>query len=191
MDGPRAPFENELPGIVQFLDSHLRPKEDWSISSEYPIAFSSGNLGNIRIIRDDEKILSHALMRPLIIKSPVGLFKVAGIGSVVMQLGLVLGPEPLKGAYSYGQAWQRAAISRSQVILSEAMAIVDLGVQWRWRRLYVAAVLGAGIGICVGCARGPEANAQEIVLTGAFGAAGNTRFVWAVDLDFLRLGIAL
>ncbi len=83
MDGPRAPFENELPGIVQFLDSHLRPKEDWSISSEYPIAFSSGNLGNIRIIRDDEKILSHALMRPLIIKSPVGLFKVAGIGSVV------------------------------------------------------------------------------------------------------------
>ena len=84
-------------------------------------------------------------------------------------LGLVMGPEPLKGfivqvrvAYSYGQAWQRAAISRSQVILSEAMAIVDLGVQWRWRRLYVAAVLGAGIGICVGCARGPEANAQEI-----------------------------
>ncbi len=83
MDGPRAPLDAEFPNVVQFLNQNLRPQTDWSIQAEYPVALSSANLGNIRIIKDADQVLSHAVMRPLIVKSPAGLFKVAGIGSVV------------------------------------------------------------------------------------------------------------
>jgi predicted acetyltransferase len=83
MDGPRAPLDNEFSNVVQFLDTNLRAKVDWSIVSEYPIAFSEANRNNIRIITESERVLSHAVIRPMIIKTPVGLFKVAGLGSVV------------------------------------------------------------------------------------------------------------
>lgn len=83
MEGPRVPQEKEIPTLVQFLDSHLRPQESWSITSEYPLAFSESNRSNIRIITDQDQVLSHALIRPIITKSPLGLVKVAGIGSVV------------------------------------------------------------------------------------------------------------
>ena len=83
MDGPRAPHDAEFPSVVKFLDSELRPESNWSIQAEYPVALSQQNIGNIRIVKENETVVSHAVMRPLIIKSPVGLFKVAGIGSVV------------------------------------------------------------------------------------------------------------
>ena len=83
MDGPRAPLENEIPNVVRFLDTHLRPKGNWSITSEYPVAFAEANRNNMRIITDNEEILSHAVVKPMIVKTPAGLFKVAGLGSVV------------------------------------------------------------------------------------------------------------
>jgi N-acetylglutamate synthase-like GNAT family acetyltransferase len=83
MEGPRAPLDGEFSTVVQFLDRHLRPEAGWSIQAEYPVALSQQNIGNIRIITENGEVRSHAVMRPLIIKSPVGLFKVAGIGSVV------------------------------------------------------------------------------------------------------------
>lgn len=83
MEGPRPPLEIELPGVVKFLDEQLRPKEGWSIANEFPIAFSEGNRNNIRIITEQNQVLSHAVIRPMIIKAPAGLFKVAGVGSVV------------------------------------------------------------------------------------------------------------
>lgn len=83
MEGPRAPLENEFSTVVKFLDSNLRPAEDWSITSEYPIAFSPANLGNIRIIKENESVLAHAVMRPVIVKTPAGLFKIGALGSVV------------------------------------------------------------------------------------------------------------
>ncbi len=83
MEGPRAPLETELPHVVRFLDQNLRPKGDWSITSEYPLAFSEANRNNIRIITDNDEVLSHAVVRPMIVKTPAGLFKIAGLGSVV------------------------------------------------------------------------------------------------------------
>lgn len=83
MDGPRPPSDHEIGTVVKFLDENLRPKEKWSITSEYPIAFSEANRNNIRIITENEKVLSHAVIRPMILKTPAGLFKVAGLGSVV------------------------------------------------------------------------------------------------------------
>lgn len=83
MEGPRPPQDHEINGVFSFLNTHLRPRENWSITAEYPVAFASGNYGNMRIIKENDEVLSHAVMRPLIVKSTCGLFKVGAIGSVV------------------------------------------------------------------------------------------------------------
>lgn len=83
MEGPRAPLDTEIPNVIQFLDSNLRPEGSWSITSEYPLAFSEANRNNIRIITENDEVLAHAVVRPMIIKTPAGLFKIAGLGSVV------------------------------------------------------------------------------------------------------------
>ena len=83
MQGPRAPLDTEIPSVIEFLDSNLRPEGEWSITSEYPIAFSEANRNNIRIITENDEVLAHAVVRPMIIKTPAGLFKIAGLGSVV------------------------------------------------------------------------------------------------------------
>nr|WP_295900407.1 GNAT family N-acetyltransferase [uncultured Bdellovibrio sp.] len=83
MEGPRSPSENELPGVLEFLNKKLRNEASWSIAAEYPTAFSSNNLHNMRIIADEGHVLSHAVLKPLIIKSPHVIFKVGAIGSVV------------------------------------------------------------------------------------------------------------
>lgn len=83
MDGPKAPNEIEYSNLIQFLNTELRGQENWSITNEYPLAFNEGNRRNIRIITEQNKVISHALVRPLIVKTPVAPFKVAAIGSVV------------------------------------------------------------------------------------------------------------
>jgi hypothetical protein len=86
MEGPRPPIESEYDRVLEFLDNRLRPHSPWSIASEYPTALSRSNLNNIRIITEAEKVLSHAVLKPLIIKSPLAIFKVGAIGSVVAKL---------------------------------------------------------------------------------------------------------
>ena len=87
MDGPRAPEVSEYPSLIQFLNQNLRPQFSWSIQDEYPTALSPANLHNMRVITapDDKspQVLSHALIRPVLIRTNIGIFKVAGIGSVV------------------------------------------------------------------------------------------------------------
>lgn len=83
MEGPRPPLESEYKQVLDFLDHSLRPNAGWSILSEYPTALSLSNIKNIRIITDEKKVLSHAVLKPLIIKSPTCIFKVGAIGSVV------------------------------------------------------------------------------------------------------------
>ncbi|KHD89726.1 MAG: acetyltransferase [Bdellovibrio sp. ArHS] len=83
MEGPRSPSENELPRVLDFLNKKLRNEASWSIAAEYPTAFAPNNLHNMRIIADEDQVLSHAVLKPLIIKSPHVIFKVGAIGSVV------------------------------------------------------------------------------------------------------------
>ena len=83
MEGPRAPRETELPGVFKFLNESLRPDHSWSINTEYPIALSRSNIHNIRIITENDRVLSHAVLKPLIIKTPLLIYKVGAIGSVV------------------------------------------------------------------------------------------------------------
>ncbi|MBO9668087.1 MAG: GNAT family N-acetyltransferase [Bdellovibrio sp.] len=83
MEGPRSPRETELPQVLDFLNKKLRSEAPWSIAAEYPTALTPNNLHNMRIIADEERVLSHAVLKPLIIKSPHVIFKVGAIGSVV------------------------------------------------------------------------------------------------------------
>ena len=69
--------------IDQFLTENLRPNAEWKLSDEYPLAFSDKNLPNIRFIEKDEKVVSHAVVHPTMIRTHYHLFKVALIGSVV------------------------------------------------------------------------------------------------------------
>jgi N-acetylglutamate synthase-like GNAT family acetyltransferase len=83
MEGPRPPFENEYPKVVNFVTTALRPHSTWSISEEYPTAFNLSNLNNIRVVFDENEVVSHAIMKPLIVKTPLLDLKVGVIGSVV------------------------------------------------------------------------------------------------------------
>lgn len=83
MEGPRSPAEVELPQVIDFLNSRLREGVSWSISAEYPTALTTTNRHNMRIITANQKIVSHAVLKPLVIKSPSVIMKVGAIGSVV------------------------------------------------------------------------------------------------------------
>src|SRR5438876_1066880 len=83
MEGPRAPNSSEFSELVEFLDQNLRNQTGWSVADEYPTTLTIQNLHNFRIIKEDKKILSHAVIKPSIIKTRRGLFKVGCVGSVV------------------------------------------------------------------------------------------------------------
>jgi hypothetical protein len=83
MQGPRSPESHELTKLVEFLNDNLRQNNAWPISSEYPTALSANNIHNMSIITEDEKIISHAVLKTLIIKTPIAIFKIGAIGSVV------------------------------------------------------------------------------------------------------------
>lgn len=83
MEGPRSPAEKEYPRVLEFLNQRLREGAEWSISAEYPTTLATSNIHNMRIITDEDRVVSHAVLKPLVIKSPHVIFKVGAIGSVV------------------------------------------------------------------------------------------------------------
>ncbi len=85
MEGPRSPREAEYSNVMTFLNQELRPDAQWSLATEYPTALGPSNIHNIRIITENEKVLSHAVIKPLIVRSPLVNFKVGAIGSVVTE----------------------------------------------------------------------------------------------------------
>jgi len=82
MEGPRPPSEKEFTQVVEFLNEGLRKNTGWSIDTEYPTALNVLNLHNMRIIIEEDRVLSHAVIKPLIVKSPRAIFKIGAIGSV-------------------------------------------------------------------------------------------------------------
>ena len=81
----RSPEPVELNKVVDFLNKNLRLNVAWPITKEYPTAFTSANLHNMSIITDEsaDRILSHAVLKPFICKTPNAVFKIGAIGSVV------------------------------------------------------------------------------------------------------------
>lgn len=85
MQGPRSPDASEFLNVMEFLNQNLRQDNSWTISSEYPTALTANNIHNMSIIKDDEKIVSHAVLKPIIVKTPFCIFKIGAIGSVVTE----------------------------------------------------------------------------------------------------------
>ena len=85
MEGPRAPKPQEFDSLLNFLNENLRKDLAWPINHEYPTALALNNIHNMSIITDEDskQIVSHALVKPLIMKSPLAMFKLGAIGSVV------------------------------------------------------------------------------------------------------------
>lgn len=83
MQGPRSPETHEWTRVVDFLNDNLRQNKNWTITSEYPTALSTNNIHNMSIITEDEKIIAHAVLKTLIIKTPYAIFKIGAIGSVI------------------------------------------------------------------------------------------------------------
>jgi GNAT superfamily N-acetyltransferase len=73
--------------VIEFLNTELRPEASWSIKDEYPTVFQGINRGQIRLIADQSRIVSHAVIKYHLVKTAMGLFKAAGIGSVVTHSG--------------------------------------------------------------------------------------------------------
>lgn len=80
---PRAPHNNELLDVITFLDTHMRKDQAWSMREEFPLAFSAQNINNIRIIKNEQNILSHAVVKPILMKTPYSILNVCTIGSVL------------------------------------------------------------------------------------------------------------
>jgi N-acetylglutamate synthase-like GNAT family acetyltransferase len=83
MEGPRPPRDTEYPEVLDFLRQELRPTSNWSLANEYPTALSLSNIHNIRIITESQKVVSHAVLKPLIVRTPLTVLKIGAIGSVV------------------------------------------------------------------------------------------------------------
>ncbi|MGE0763976.1 MAG: GNAT family N-acetyltransferase [Bdellovibrionales bacterium] len=82
MAEPRAPSSEEFPEVLNFLTANLRQTQEWSLADEYPLALTTANLANVRMIKENGRILSGAVVKNSFVKSPMGLMKIAGIGSV-------------------------------------------------------------------------------------------------------------
>lgn len=83
LEGPKNPSENEYQKVLEFLNKNLRNECQWSIDREYPTALTPNNRHNMNVVMDENTIVSHAVLKPLIIKSPHLIYKVGAIGSVV------------------------------------------------------------------------------------------------------------
>lgn len=83
MEGPKSPSVKELPALLQFLDTQLRKDQGWSLAQEYPLVFDEKNRHNLHYIKDNSQFVSHAAVKEVIIRTPLGLFKVGAIGSVI------------------------------------------------------------------------------------------------------------
>lgn len=80
---PRAPTESEWTQVIDFLTRNLRPGITGSIADEYPLSLGRSQRHNMRVIIENGEVIAHAVMKPILVKTPIGVFKVAGIGSVV------------------------------------------------------------------------------------------------------------
>lgn len=79
---PKAPSNSELQDVYRFLDQQLRKDQNWSVLQEYPLAFDAKNIHNMRIVKDNDVIISHAVLKTTLLKTPYAIFNVGMIGSV-------------------------------------------------------------------------------------------------------------
>lgn len=83
MEGPRSPEPREFSRFIDFIQTHLGEAPEWSIAQEYPLVLNPQNTQNMRWITSGDQVLSAAAFKNLLVKTPIGFFRVGAIGSVV------------------------------------------------------------------------------------------------------------
>lgn len=116
LEGPKNPSENEYLKVLEFLNQNLRNDCQWSIDKEYPTALNVNNRHNMHVVMDQNTIVSHAVMKPLIIKSPHVIYKVGAIGSVVTNENY------------RNQGWSQKIINKCNEMASEQQC--DIAILW-------------------------------------------------------------
>ena len=64
MDGPRACRESEFDEIIALINQVFREGTNQDIRTDYPLVFNSSKLGYMRIIKVDDKVVSHVPVAP-------------------------------------------------------------------------------------------------------------------------------
>ena len=116
LEGPKNPSENEYLKVLEFLNKSLRQDCQWSIDKEYPTALNLSNRHNMNVVFDQSTIVSHAVLKPLIIKSPHIIYKVGAIGSVVTNENY------------RNQGWSQKIITRCNEMAADQKC--DISILW-------------------------------------------------------------
>ncbi len=83
IEGPRQCSESDLQETLNVLDLIFHSGKTRRMGKYYPYAYGPGNLHNMRIIKADDRIISHAAIYPRFVNTVDGLeLKVGCIGGV-------------------------------------------------------------------------------------------------------------
>ncbi len=64
MEGPRACREEEFEEVIALINSVFREGTDQDISTDYPLAFNKSQLKNMRIIKENDRVVCHVPIVP-------------------------------------------------------------------------------------------------------------------------------
>jgi len=105
IEGPRPVRPDELPELGTLLNRTFRPDMTGDMADEFPVLLNAENAGNLIIIRDNERILSHAgmLLRQ-------GMFE--GVGLKLALVGSVATAEEARGR-GYATTVMNALLDRA------------------------------------------------------------------------------
>lgn len=83
MEGPRACKEEEFEEVIALTNSVFREGTDQDISTDYPLVFNKSQLKNMRIIKEDDRVVCHVPILPREVIASDDRFIIAIIGPTV------------------------------------------------------------------------------------------------------------
>ncbi len=83
MEGPRACKKEEFEEVIALMNSVFREGTDQDISTDYPLVFNKSQLKNMRIIKEDDRVVCHVPIVPQEVVASDDRFIIAIIGPTV------------------------------------------------------------------------------------------------------------
>ena len=86
MEGPRGCKKEEFEEVIALINSVFREGTDQDISTDYPLVFNKSQLKNMRIIKEDDRVVCHIPVVPREVVASDDRFTIAIIGPTVTHL---------------------------------------------------------------------------------------------------------
>ncbi len=86
MEGPRGCKKEEFEEVIALINSVFREGTDQDISTDYPLVFNKSQLKNMRIIKEDDRVVCHVPVVPREVVASDDRFTIAIIGPTVTHL---------------------------------------------------------------------------------------------------------